>query len=968
MTNQKDNIENPQIHSREDATLNYNDIEVKWQKKWEEARVFEEEVNNKKSFMVVAAFPYVNSAQHIGHLRTFGTADVLARYKRMSGFNVLYPMGFHCTGIPILSFAKRIQKGDAELISEYKNFGVTDEDIKKMNDPNYIASYFSKEVEAGMRRAGFSVDWRKKFSTIDPEFSKFVEWQFGILNSKGFFVKGNHPLGWCTNENNAVGMHDTLHDVEPDIEKETVIKFKIENEDAYMICATYRPETVYGVTNIFVNKNISYTLCKINDFNAYVANDSISKLGMQMKIEVVGEPVEGSAMLEKKCVNPMTGDVVPVLPGFFVKGELGTGIVMSVPAHAPFDYAALERLKLEQYPLPEIKPVKVLEVDVGRSLADVAVGDVRPSQLDIPALAYLEILHTDVNAIEDMLEFATKLEYREESHWGKMTVKGYEGMSEPEARDRIKELLEKEGNAFDLYIIANAPVYCRCGTEVVVKIVDNQWFLNYGNAEWKKQVLQWFGEMSIYPDKLRNTFETAINWIDLRAVARAQGLGTKFPLDNQFIIESLSDSTVYMAFYTISQYIKGIDPEKLKPEFFDYVFNGKGDADAVAKNTGIDYAIIKKCRESFTYWYTTLSNHSGSDLVFNHLTMYIYNHIAVFNKEYWPKQTVTNGSVLYEGEKMSKSLGNIIPLSKAITEYGADPLRFVVIAGAELYSDSEFNVKNINGIKERIEYLMNIVDRIDDYEASELKSIDYWLYSKLNRKIMKCTDAMERIALRDASIEMLYNSVIELREYFEKGGKNQTVIKDYMQNVTLMMQPIAPHISEEIWHMLDNDTFVSNEKWPAYSKNMIDDKIEEMYNFIDNTIGDAKNMIRLISKKQEVKIDGIKFIIADDLKRLVNNELVHTRKPGEVIQKLKDEGKDPEKVADYVGKMSKRINELTEAGLSSDDEFKALNDAKEQIEKSLNCKVEIEKEIGSKSQRAAKALPMRPSIDISIKA
>ena len=505
--------------------IDYAEMEAKWQKAWDDAKIFAPEIGDKPPFMVFGAFPYVNTPQHIGHLRTFGTADLLARYKRMRGFNVLFPMGFHATGTPVLAFAKRIKNNDRELFDELKLFHIPEDEIAKMVDPVYITKYFTKEMESGMRFAGYSIDWRRKFVTTDERFSKFIEWQFGILHRLGFLTQGSHPVGWCPNENNAVGMHDTKHDVEPDIERQTAIRFRVEGEEASVLCATYRPETVFGVTNVFVNDGAKYALCSIEgrDGNYYLSKACADALKSQMKVTVLSE-TDGKEMLKKKCVNPATNESVPVLPGFFVKEGIGTGIVMSVPAHAPFDYAALERLRASGYAMPEIKPKKIIDVEIGRSLGDVSAGEARPVHVDVPALAYLEVLHTDANAIDDMLEFATKLQYREESHWGKMLVRGYEGMSEPEARDRVKGELLKQGNAVEIYVLANAPVYCRCGYEIVVKAVENQWFINYGDAEWKKLVRELLGEMAIFPQKSRNAFEAAAEWINLRAVARARAM------------------------------------------------------------------------------------------------------------------------------------------------------------------------------------------------------------------------------------------------------------------------------------------------------------------------------------------------------------------------------------------------------------------------------------------------------------
>jgi leucyl-tRNA synthetase len=943
--------------------IDYKAIEKKWQKEWDDNKVFEGEPNEKESYLVTAAFPYVNTALHIGHLKTYGIADILARYKRMRGYNVLFPMGMHATGTPILGFSKRIKNDDKELIDELKMFHITDEEIKKMVDPNYIVEYFVKQVERDMRTAGLSIDWRRKFISIEPFFSKFVEWQFSIFASKNLLTQGKHPVGWCPNEGNPVGAHDTKHDVDPEIERETVIKFKVVGEEASFACSTYRPETIYGATNVFVNEKAEYVKCNINGEAYYIAKDAANILSYQMKIDII-ESINGSELLKKKCINPVTNEELPVLPGFFVKEGIGTGVVMSVPGHAPFDYAALERLKSSGYNMPEMQIRKLIDVNIGRSLSDVSAGEVKPIHPELPALAYLEILHTNVNAIDDMLEFATKLQYREESHWGKILIKGYEGMSEPEAREKIKSELIANGKAFEIYVLGNAPVTCRCGANVVVKVVDNQWFLNYGDKSWKALAKEALSGINIIPEKEKNAFNIAIDWLDMRAVARAQGLGTRLPQDKNYIIESLSDSTIYPAFYTIAHLIRKVNTDSLKPEFFEFVFRGNGDAEQIAKNTGIDYEVVKKCRESFTYWYRYTSRHSGSDLIYNHLTMYIFNHALIFDKAYWPKQIISNGMLLSEGEKMSKSLGNIVPLQDGQEKYGIDPLRLQINGGADVPSDTNFDETEIKGIQERLEYVYNIVGRLNGMESGELKHIDYWLYSKLNRKVESATQSMDKLDIRDSVTEIFYNSVLELRRYFDRGGSNGIVVKEFLQDFALMLQPFAPHIAEEYWHMLGNDTFASLEKWPEVQNDMINEKIETSENTVEEFIEDAKNAILLIGRKNNKKPSLMRIIIASDWKRDITNKLAKTKNPGEILEDAK-ESSNKEQIAKYVAKLAKQMNSLSSIDITQKEELEAFTEAAAYIKAKTNVNVVVEREEESKSLRAQNAMPLKPSIDLS---
>ena len=186
--------------------IEYKEIQEKWQKAWNDAKIFESEPDSRKPLMVFAAWPYVNTPQHLGHFRTYGTADTYARYMSMKGYNVLFPMGWHKTGTPILAIAKRIANKDEDIIKELRDtFHIPAKDIERMSDPLFIADYFSNEIMNGMKLSGFGVDWRRTFNSIDPLFSKMVEWQFHLLEKSGFLTKGKHPIGWCTNENNPVG-------------------------------------------------------------------------------------------------------------------------------------------------------------------------------------------------------------------------------------------------------------------------------------------------------------------------------------------------------------------------------------------------------------------------------------------------------------------------------------------------------------------------------------------------------------------------------------------------------------------------------------------------------------------------------------------------------------------------------------------------------------------------------------------
>jgi len=935
--------------------INYKEIEIKWQKAWSDSKVFEVEPNEKPGLLVTAAFPYVDMPQHIGHIRTYGTADLYSRYMRMTGQNVLFPMAFHKTGTPILAIAKRVASGEPEIIKDLKMFGVSNESvIKKMSDPNYVADYFVEVTQKSMMATGYGIDWRRTFTSTDPLYSKMVEWQFMKLKEKGYLTQGSHFVGWCPNEKNAVGQHDTKHDIQPELDELIVIKFKDANSDAYFPCATYRPETLYGVTNIFVSE-LKYVLAKINDKHYYLSKEAAGLLSHQLEISIERE-LDGSELLSKKAVNPLTDEVVPVLPGYFVKSDFGTGVVMSVPAHAPFDYVALERLRTKGYNIPDYKSC-------------VSSDGIDASKL--PALAYLELMEGTPESDDKLVEQATKELYRYEEKHGRMGTGKYVNKPVSEARPLIAKDLTESKNAFNIHIISNEePVYCRCGARVVAKLITGQWFIDYGNSEWKALAREHAKKIKFYPEVLKKSFYATIEWINLRAAERAQGLGTKFPFNPQHIIESLSDSTMYMMFYTFSHILKSkkIQPEQLNPEFFDYVIADLSSASQVAKITHIEENIIKECKEQLEYWYGYTSRHSAPDLITNHLVMYLFNHIALAPQKLWPKQIVVNGMVDYEGEKMSKSLGNIIPALDGIEKYGADPLRFMEIVSGDLSTDTEFSTTIYNSLALKNQTLYNMVLETKSMQSEALTHIDYWLYSKLNKKIQNATKYMENLELRDAYIDIYYDSITELKWYAARGGRNALVAKDFLDKVVLMLAPAMPHFAEELWHMLGNNTLVAKERWPAVELSLINQDIEATEEIISSTAEDINTTKELTSKMSSnsgKRLTSITIIIPEQWKTKAYNLLAEKRSIGKVMNDELLQSIEKAKLSAFLSQFSKKLQTLSKVQeLNEGSLVDAFKQASEYLGRRFNTEIIIESEFSSKSSRALRAMPNKPSIDI----
>ena len=821
-------------------------IDKKWQKKWSENNDHEIDSNNKEKKFITVAYPYPNSPQHIGHGRTYTIADVHSRYLRMKGFNVLFPMGFHYTGTPILGMAKRVEANDVELIEGFKTlYKVPEDKIKEFVEPVKIADYFHEEIKSGMIEMGYSIDWRREFTTIDPAYQKFIEWQFRNLKEKNLIVQGSHPVGWCPKDQNPVSQHDTLGDVEPDFTEYIVIKFDLNG--VKIPVATLRPETLFGVTNIWINPQVMYQKIKVNDEIWITSPECARKLEfLEKKIEVI-EDVLGSDFVGQSAKAPHSSDSVLILPASFVKSDNGTGIVMSVPAHAPFDYQALldsksgKNKSINSDLLKNIQNIEPISMINTEGLGNIPAKDI---------VEKMGISHQD----DPKLEEATKEIYSKEFYEGILAnnTKQFAGKKISESKDEIKEWITKIGSADILLELTNSPVKCRCGTECVVKLLSNQWFLDYSNKDWKQKAHRCFEGMNILPNEIRSEFDKVLDWLRERACARQHGLGTKIPWDKEWLVESLADSVIYMAFYIISKYVnkKEINGNDLTDEFFDYVFYGEKDSGEIANKINITKEKLKEIRNEFMYFYPVDSRHSGRDLVPNHLTFFVLNHVALFPEENWPQEIVVNGSVLMAGKKMSKSMGNIIPLRDAVRKHGADPIRLTILISAELLQDADFNVEAINGIKNKLESMYENSTKTKVEEIPELEPEDKWILSMLQNLAINVSQSMDKIRFREALHHILYDFDSKLQWYLKRTkSKQRTNISGILHKIlssrVLMLSPFAPHIAEEIWEKLGNSELASKSAWPSSIGIEIDSKSIQTETLLKSIIEDINNILKV---------------------------------------------------------------------------------------------------------------------------
>jgi leucyl-tRNA synthetase len=354
--------------------------------------------------------------------------------------------------------------------------------------------------------------------------------------------------------------------------------------------------------------------------------------------------------------------------------------------------------------------------------------------------------------------------------------------------------------------------------------------------------------MTIYPDSARSWFNTVIDWLREWACARTTGFGTPLPWGKGWIIETLSDSTVYMAFYTINKHINQnrIKPEALVPEVFDYIFYGKGNTAEISNLVGLSVDLLDSMRAEFLYWYPFDLRNSAKELVPNHLSFCIFHHAALFPPEHWPKAIGVNGMLMIEGQGMHKSKGNFVTLKGAVEEYGADATRCALLLGAEGMDDPDWRAENVRDLKVKFESLMGFAGGIlSSAQNDEVTALERWLQSKLQYRIKEVTAALDELKTRTALQVALFEVWNDLRWYLQrKGASDARVLGEAVRVWLRMLAPFSPFMCEELWSQAGEEGFISVAPWPRFDADKLDLASEEQENLVIDVMADTQNILK----------------------------------------------------------------------------------------------------------------------------
>ena len=873
-------------------------IELERQKIWKENHVFEAnaeenwqknnnfEEKNSKKFLITFPYPYMNGRLHLGHAFSLSKCEFQSRYQRLIGKNVLFPFGFHCTGMPIAAAAKRVQnefKEDPDIIKHIKEHkvkktkkgmtqveilkevGVDDEDLQKFENPDFWLQYFPPYAQADLEKLGANIDFRRSFITTDKQkyYDKFIEWHMLKLKEHNFVEFGKRNAIYSISEDQPCADHDRSCGEGLGPQEYTLIKMELLNDEKlpekvknlmslnkkiFLVAATLRPETMYGQTNCYILPKGEYGFYEMANGEIYISSEhAMLNMAYQEKTKVPKKAIsllkiKGEELIGAKILAPLSiYKEVYLFPMETISMNKGTGIVTSVPSDSPDDYINLLMFKKNEilrkkWGITEnmiLEPVHIIKLE---GFSDLAAKDV------------IEKYKIKSPKDKDKLQKAKEEVYTQGFYKGIIDIGKYKGQLIKDIKDKVKEDFIKTNEA-DFYFEPEGLVKNRMDEECVVALVD-QWYVKYGQKEYKDFCLNHIrsNKFNAYSPSTLKGFEQVLGWFSNWGLSRTFGLGSHIPWDKKFLIESLSDSTIYMAYYTIANYLhediyglkpkNGILPEMLTEEVFDYIFLGKEFDFSKSK---IPEKILKEMRNSFTYWYPVDLRCSGKDLIGNHLTMSLYNHAVVWdkNQDYMTRGYFCNGYILVDGEKMSKSKGIFLTVNDLIELYGADASRITLADCGDSLDDANFlreisnlSVNKLYSFENFVKILVNEVwNKIKDLKIEDPDKqiklnnnlFDQIFDNNINYLIKEAKKSYEEMKYKNV-LKYAFYEMINIKDQYilfnadDYSKLNPTLMIKYLKTFFIINNPIIPHFTEYMYITYLN---------PIFDKfNMKDKKIE----------------------------------------------------------------------------------------------------------------------------------------------
>ena len=800
----------------------FKTIEEKWQKKWEADHAFKTtEDTSKPKYYALEMFPYPSGNLHMGHVRNYSIGDVVARYKKMQGFNVLHPMGWDSFGLPAENAA--IKHGTPPAEWTWKNID---------------------NMRTQLKRLGFAIDWDREVATAKEEYYKFTQWMFLQLFKNGLAYKKKSFVNWCpscqtvlANEQvvngkcerckSEVGKRDLeqwffsitkyadrlLKDIDklggwPDKVKSmqtnwigksegAELKFRLDGSDEELTVFTTRPDTVYGVSYMVIAPEHPIVENLISGRPEEAACREFIK-----KVHGMSEIMRSSTDTEKEgvftgryVINPLNGKKVPLYLANYVFLDYGTGIVMGVPAHdqRDFDFAKKYNLPIEIVVQPEGQNMK------GEDLTEAfAAEGIMENSGEFDGMNNREALKKIIDYVEE------------------------KGIGERKVNFRLRDWLISRQR----YWGAPIPVvYCeKCGTvpipesELPVRLPENVKFTGQGKSplsECEEFMNTTCPKCGGHARRESDTMDTFVcsSWYYLRY---CDPHNDKMPF--------AKDKVDY--WMNVDQYIGGVEHailHLLYARFFTKVLYDLG---------------YVSCEEPF-------------------------------------ENLLTQGMVLKDGSKMSKSVGNVVSPDEIVAKYGADTARLFILFAAPPERDLDWNDTAVEGAYKFLNRVWRAVDELKPFMSDEkvvtasLNAEEKKLRFAVNASIKKVTEDFERFSFNTAisSIMEMVNELYRYKDATAPESYSKPLIGEALRSLIVLLSPIVPHITQEMWESIGNNTALFDTPWPSFDESALVVSEVEIVVQINGKIRDKMTVSADLGREQMEEIaktsDKVKALIGD---------------------------------------------------------------------------------------------------------
>jgi leucyl-tRNA synthetase len=790
-------------------------VELKWQRFWEENRIFKTEtVSGREKFYCLEMFPYPSGEIHMGHVRNYSIGDVIARYKRMQGYNVLHPMGWDAFGLPAENAAIKHNIHPSEWT--YKNIEYMKQQLKRM---------------------GFSYDWDREVTTCKPEYYKWNQWFFLKMYEKGLVYRKHSYVNWCPSCMTVLANEQVIDNgcwrcdtkvIQKKLEQwffkitnyaEELLKacdeltgwpekvvlmqknwigkgeglevdFLIKGSTEKLKIFTTRPDTLFGVTFMCLAPEHPLAERLVED------NDELERL----KSKYGKEDEKVGIFTGHYAINPLNNEEVPIYVANFVIMEYGTGAIMSVPAHDQRDYDFAKKYDI---------PIKVVIVPEGYK------GEIRN--------LILEEAYVDDGILIDSGQFS--------------------GLSSEMARKEITRFVEEKG----------------WGKAVV----------NYKLRDWGISRQRYWGtpipiiyckDCGIVPvpdDELP---------VVLPEDVKITGKGGSPLLESESFIkvkcprcrgDARRETDTMDTFVDSSWY------------FIRYCFE-KGEVDLVKR--------LKEKGSEVNYWmpvdqYIGGVEHAVLHLLYSRFFVRVLRDLGLISISEPFQNLLTQGMVIKDGAKMSKSKGNVVDPNYLVEKYGADTSRLFTLFAAPPEKDLDWSDKGVEGayrflnrvwsiVYKNLQMLKEVKIGRDSIDVSVLSEDGLRLFRKTHQNIKKVTLDIERDFHFNTAIASLMELVNELSVFKTEAKEDKEVFRFSVENLLILLFPFSPHISEELWEAIGNKPSLLQQRWPAWDESVATEDYVELVIQVNGKLR-SKMMI-----PKDTSDDEIKRIALEDKKIL----------------------------------------------------------------------------------------------------